>query len=116
MDSLKRLRQVSQQRQVEWLGATAGGLKPSLSFMGNEMAGEVGEACNVIKKIEREWMGLPGSRATNDDLAMELADVIITVDLIAARMNIDLETAVAMTFDRKSEAMGFKTRFYQDEK
>ncbi len=57
-----------------------------LDFWGIELAGEIGEACNVIKKIERERLGLRGSRATLQDLADELADGIICVDLIACHI------------------------------
>jgi NTP pyrophosphatase (non-canonical NTP hydrolase) len=49
----------------------------SLAYKGNELAGEAGEACNVIKKLERERLGMPGSRDTVAHLAEELADVII---------------------------------------
>ena len=54
------LRAADQKRQAEW--DTDG--KADLAYRGNELAGEVGEACNVIKKIERERRGLRGSRAT----------------------------------------------------
>lgn len=62
-----------------------------LDFWGVELAGEVGEACNIIKKIERERLGLRGSRATLQDLADELADVIICVDLIACHIKMTLD-------------------------
>lgn len=48
----------------------------------NEFMGEVGEVCNVIKKLYRERVGLPGSRDTVDHLAEELADVMICLDLV----------------------------------
>jgi NTP pyrophosphatase (non-canonical NTP hydrolase) len=47
----------------------------------NELAGETGECCNVLKKLHRERLGLVGSRVTKDDLADELADVVICLDL-----------------------------------
>lgn len=47
----------------------------------NELAGEAGEVCNVLKKRHREELGLRGSRATLDQLADELADVVICADL-----------------------------------
>jgi NTP pyrophosphatase (non-canonical NTP hydrolase) len=58
----------------------------TLEFWGIELAGEVGEACNIIKKLERERLGMRGSRATLQDLADELGDVIICTDLIACYM------------------------------
>lgn len=79
----------------------------TLSFAGVEMAGECGEACNVIKKLERERLGWPGSRATKEQLAQELSDVIITAYNVAALAGIDMSMAVAKTFNDKSVEMGF---------
>lgn len=80
------------------------------SYRGNELAGEVGEACNVIKKLERERLGILGSRATVGELADELADVLICADLIAMHYGIDLEAAVARKFNATSEKVGLQTR------
>jgi NTP pyrophosphatase (non-canonical NTP hydrolase) len=80
------------------------------SFRGNELAGEVGEACNVIKKLERERMGIDGSRDTVEHLAEELADVVICSGLIAMHYAIDLDAAVARKFNATSEKVGLKTR------
>lgn len=72
------------------------------SFRGNELAGETGEACNVIKKLDRERLGLKGSRATKGQLAEELADIIICVDLIAMDYDIDMHEAVQDKFNKTS--------------
>jgi NTP pyrophosphatase (non-canonical NTP hydrolase) len=77
--------------------------KLTLSFRGNELAGEVGEACNVVKKIERERLGLRGSRATKEQLAEELADVVICADLLAMEAGIDLSKKVAEKFNATSD-------------
>lgn len=100
------LRNANEARGEEWQGDT---LLPA-SFWGVEMAGEVGEACNVIKKLERERMGLRGSRATVEQLAEELADVVICADLVAMRYGIDLDRAIALKFNATSEKVGLKTR------
>ena len=84
--------------------------KLTLSYRGNELAGEVGEACNVIKKIERERLNIRGSRDTLEHLAEELADVIICVDLICLFEGIDLAVAVRKKFNATSEKVGLKTR------
>lgn len=96
---LRELRRANVNRQVEWENAQD---KTSLSYLGNAIAGEVGEACNIIKKLEREALGLRGSRATSQDLADELADVIIYIDLLAARFDIDLEEAIRSKFNKTS--------------
>ena len=93
-------------RNIEW----AGPVHLSLSFRGNELAGEVGEACNVIKKLERERLAIAGSRDTVEHLAEELADVIICADLIAMAEGIDLDAAVASKFNATSIKVGLNTR------
>lgn len=106
--SFRKLREVSQARQREWYGDKMGSI--TLSYRGNELAGEVGEACNIIKKIEREQMGVGGSRATPEQLAEELGDVVLCVELIAAQLGIDLAAAVISKFNKTSAAYGLKTR------
>ncbi|MBB6262524.1 NTP pyrophosphatase (non-canonical NTP hydrolase) [Paenochrobactrum gallinarii] len=86
------------ERQKEWCPDQ----QPDLSFRGNEMAGEVGEACNVIKKLERERQGWRGSRSSKEELASELADVIHTAILCAVTAGIDLETATVEKFNATS--------------
>lgn len=105
------LRSANLARQEEWCK----GKKVTLSYRGNEMAGEAGEVCNVIKKLEREEMGLVGSRASIQNLKDELADVYICLDLIAAQANIDLNKAVISKFNETSEKYGLKTRLVSKE-
>lgn len=57
--------------------------KLNLDFFLNELGGELGEAMNVLKKLDREARGIRGSRATLDDLEAELADIAICIDLVA---------------------------------
>ena len=105
--SFSKLRRKNIQRQHEWDSNN----QISLSYRGNELAGETGEACNIIKKLERERLGIKGSRATKKQLADELADIIICADLIAIHEGIDLEQAVRDKFNATSEKIGLKTRF-----
>ena len=78
------LREATVARQAEW----ANGVSLSVSYKANELFGEAGEAANVIKKLERERLGIAGSRSTLQDLADELADVEICVDLLALELGI----------------------------
>lgn len=78
----------------------------TLAYRGNELAGEVGEACNIIKKLERERMGIRGSRASVTELADELADVAICLSLIAINTGIDLEKAIVTKFNDTSLKYG----------
>lgn len=106
--TFEELRDADTARQKEWW--KDGAVQPSLAFRGNELAGEVGEACNVIKKLERERLGVAGSRATKQQLADELADVIICADLIAGAEGIDLGEAVCRKFNETSAKVGLTTR------
>lgn len=73
------LREANGARQMLWDPEN----KVSVFWRVNELAGEAGEACNAIKKLVREKMGLKGSRITMPELVEELADVIICADLVA---------------------------------
>ncbi len=58
---LTTLRNANRQRHVEW---TKGNDIP-LSFRGLELAEEVGEACNELKKLERFRMGRSEEKRTS---------------------------------------------------
>lgn len=103
MNTLKHLREASKKRQTLW--DPEGKITPL--YRSNELGGEVGEALNVVKKLERARMGIGGSTATVRDLADELADVIICVDLLAAEYGIDLDVAIRDKFNETSKKMGF---------
>lgn len=78
------LREANRVRQLEW---DKGNVLPLL-FRTNELYGETGEAANVVKKLERERMGIAGSRDTIDHLLEELADVVICLDLVGLHLKI----------------------------
>lgn len=71
------LREANVARQIEW---DPNHLLDDIEWWENELAGETGELCNVLKKLHRERFGLPGSRADGEMLADELADVVICLD------------------------------------
>lgn len=103
---LRDLQAANASRQDEWPGAQA--VTPS--YRGNELAGEVGEACNVIKKLERMRLGIAGSTDTVEHLAEELGDVIICVALIANEFGIDISDATRAKFNETSVKVGLKSR------
>lgn len=84
----------------------------SLTDWATAMAGECGEACNVIKKIRRLDIGSGFSREDEQyaplarDLADEIADLVIYADLLAARAGIDLGEAIRRKFNEVSERVG----------
>lgn len=75
-------------------------------FFSTELAGEIGEACNVVKKIERERLGIAGSRDDAAHLAKELADSIITACNVARHYGIDLHRAIVDVFNLTSAERG----------
>jgi NTP pyrophosphatase (non-canonical NTP hydrolase) len=99
------LRAANQARQAEWDPDK----RITLSYRGNELAGETGEACNVMKKLDRERLGIRGSRDTLEHLAEELADILICVDLIAIAEGIDIDAALVAKFNATSEQNGLET-------
>jgi NTP pyrophosphatase (non-canonical NTP hydrolase) len=88
----------------------------SLAERGNELAGETGELCNVLKKLLRLHKALQHRLATREDAAREieltamareeLGDVVICASLIAAQLDVDLEAAVRDKFNATSRKIG----------
>lgn len=72
------------------------------------MAGECGEACNMVKKLRRlddakQLANIPNDRdGIIRDIGKELADLVIYADLLAARLGIQLAAAVADKFNEVS--------------
>jgi len=78
-----------------------------LAQWSNAVCGELGEAANIIKKIERGDMTLDEART---DLAMELADAATYLDLLAFRAGIELDEAVRVKFNAVSSRVGCEVR------
>lgn len=108
MTKFVRLHEANAARQRLW--DSAGAL--DLTFRSNELAGEVGEACNIAKKLERERRGLRGSRSTADRLAEELADVVICADLVGANVGRIVHHDVATKFNATSTDMSLDVFLY----
>ena len=76
--------------------------------------GELGEAANVAKKLNRVRDGVPGNSETPEELraklGRELADTFIYLDLLAQSVGVDLSDVVAETFDAKSQKIGYSPR------
>lgn len=75
------------------------------------LAGEVGELCDAIKKRRRgkEYNDRMGKHTpTSHECAMEMADIAIYLDLIAAKMGVDLAAAIREKFNAVSIRAGSK--------
>jgi len=77
------------------------------------VVGEVGEAANIIKKLNRIRDGVPGNEPHETKeylmgkLADELADSVIYLDLIAQSYGFDLETIRDAKFEKTSQKIGY---------
>lgn len=114
MTSFGELRLVNGSRKDRWHGDTDSWVGSDWS---NAMAGECGEACNVVKKIRRLDLGLKGNKArdTNrtlllSDLGIEIADTIIYADLLGRYYDLDLDHFIKYKFNAVSEEQGFPER------
>lgn len=86
----------------------------SLSDWAVAMAGEAGELCNVVKKLNRERDRITGNTASEaelrDALGKEIADTLIYLDLLAMRAGLDLAEVTIGKFNEVSERVGFPER------
>lgn len=84
----------------------------SLSDWMTATTGELGEAANIIKKLNRVRDGVPGNSETPEQLrsqlADELADVAIYLDLLAQAAGLDLETIREAKFAKICLKIGYK--------
>lgn len=86
----------------------------SLSDWMVALAGEVGEAANIVKKLNRLRDGIPGNGPTEhegalvDDLCEEVADIFIYLDLFAHRLGISMMDVVLAKFDKTSAKIGYR--------
>jgi NTP pyrophosphatase (non-canonical NTP hydrolase) len=83
-----------------------------LSAWCNAVTGELGEAANLIKKIERGDMTLDEARPA---LAKELADVQTYLDILAFRAGVDLGRATVEKFNEVSVRVGSTIRLANDD-
>lgn len=75
----------------------------SLAEWCNAVTGELGEAANLIKKVQRGDYTLEESR---QDLADEFADIVTYLDILAMRAGVDLGEAVKNKFNLVSRRVG----------
>jgi NTP pyrophosphatase (non-canonical NTP hydrolase) len=72
--------------------------------------GEAGEACNVLKKLNRLRDGVREVKTREEleaDFVDELADAFIYLDLLCQATGVDLPNAVISKFERDSAKIGY---------
>lgn len=113
--SIRDISRVNLQRCLRW---HPDGINSwSNSDWGIALTGEVGELCNVIKKLNRLRDGLVGNKPEDMDKAVllrkaqdEAADIYLYLDLICQAMGFDLTAAVRSKFNEVSERIGAPER------
>ncbi len=83
-----------------------------LAQWSNATLGELGEAANIIKKIDRGDFTL---EAVREDLAKEFADVLCYLDMLADAAGIDLSEATISKFNEVSIRLGSPVRLSESE-
>jgi NTP pyrophosphatase (non-canonical NTP hydrolase) len=111
-DSIRAISRINLTRCLRWHPQ---GLNSwSLSDWAVALAGEAGELCNVVKKLNRERDGLVGNKETPGallaSLQAEAADVYLYLDLFAQAAGFDLAESVRIKFNAVSMRNGFPER------
>jgi NTP pyrophosphatase (non-canonical NTP hydrolase) len=75
------------------------------------LVGEVGEAANIVKKLNRYRDDIPGNKETHEQLVAqlrkELGDTFIYLDLFCQSLGFHLVDAATEVFDAKSAQIGY---------
>jgi NTP pyrophosphatase (non-canonical NTP hydrolase) len=74
---------------------------------GCAIAGEVGELCNMLKKVRR---GSKTMKELKPEIKKEIADIFLYTLLISKALDIDLEDATIKKFNEVSRKLKVKTR------
>lgn len=101
----------------DWSNAMAGEFGEAMEVLeaivlSTTVTASLGAAANTVKKIRRGEDGHPGAKdfPISDliyRLSVELADTVIYLDLLADRFDIDLASAVTSKFNMVSRREGF---------
>lgn len=82
------------------------------------MAGEAGEVCDAVKKLRRIECAVASNNTRQPEnatdallnIAKEIGDTAVYLDLLAQRLGLKLEDCVRSTFNRISEREGMPQR------
>lgn len=79
------------------------------------LVGEVGEAANVVKKLNRYRDGINGNKEAEDELRAklrkELGDTFVYLDLMCQALGFSIRDAAAEVFNSKSAEIGYPKTF-----
>lgn len=112
--TLSQIQAISTKRAGRWHPCGIG--EWTVSDWAVAMAGEAGEMCNAVKKLNRLRTGAQGANNPTSEAAAvyaigeELADTVLYAVLVAQRLEIPLAAAVAAKFNAVSRREGFPER------
>jgi len=92
--------------------SNADGSDWSLNDWMTAVAGEVGEAANMLKKVRRGDMTIEEARP---GLAKEFADIVTYLDILAKQSGVDLGQATIEKFNEVSRKVGSTVRIQGDD-
>jgi NTP pyrophosphatase (non-canonical NTP hydrolase) len=69
----------------------------------------------AIKKFLRAERGIKGSTATREDIASEMGDLLVSLDLVADSLGINLGDAVRSAFNKTSTKYDMRTYLGQSD-
>jgi NTP pyrophosphatase (non-canonical NTP hydrolase) len=115
MNVLDELKKVNEKRSLEGFNMKLDDW--SLSQWSNAVAGETGELCNIIKKVERgdfhkrienasdntEYNNAYAAAQYREEIGKEAADIVIYLDLLCSREGIDLGAEIVKKFNEVSD-------------
>ena len=107
MEFLQQLRVNNAERQKLWDPDNV----LDLSFKALEFSGEAGELASKVKKLVRQELGVVGSRIDMAEIEEDVADVLITLDLLCSKLNIDIEKVTKDKFNTVSRKNNFEVVF-----
>lgn len=106
MKSRKQFQVANRKRCARWHAGKRQWLPPELS---NALAGEVGELCNVVKKLQRSRDGINSRRKKDRPegvymaaIADEIGDVYTYLDMLADELGLDTWACVVRRFNKVS--------------
>ena len=108
MSVLTRLKRLGQLRMPDFNMKVTDWL---LSTWGNALAGETGELCNVIKKIERDGM----TPRLSEHFKEEVGDVVGYLELLCQRQGVNLEDCIIDKFNLTSREKGSEIMYERTE-
>lgn len=103
--SFDNLRRANDKRQQEWPGND----QADVAFRTIEVAGEAGELAEAVKKFLRNQRGIKGTTVELDDIEDEMGDLVVSLDLLASELGINLGMAVMNKFNKTSRKYDMRT-------